>query len=98
MNPDALDDPSGLTLCVQNETVGYSNVIARAGPTRFDVLPGREVCKRLNTSQAGIVLQAQTTGGGASGPLAFRSRLPSPFGCWRWRLDNSRVGTLTPCE
>ena len=84
-------------LCVANETVGYGNIIARAGPTRFDVQPGQTECKRISIA-AGTVLQAASTAGGAAGRLSFRSRLPGTPGCWRWRLDNSGVGTLFPCE
>ena len=91
-------DSNAAELCVQNETVGYGNVVARAGPIRFDVQPGQEVCKRLAGVGSGFTLTARTTGGGAAGPLAFRRELPSPFGCWLWRLDNSRISTLEPCD
>ncbi|MBA3969435.1 MAG: hypothetical protein H0X52_04975 [Gemmatimonadetes bacterium] len=91
-------EPNVLQLCVQNETVGYGSVTARAGPTRFNVQSGREVCRRLQSIGSGVVLQAQTLGGGAAGPLSFRTTLPSPFGCWRWRLTNTPPTSLVPCD
>ncbi len=89
--------PFGLELCVENATVGYGHVIARAGPTRFDVQPGRVVCKRVSAT-GGTNLVAPTFSGGAAGPLAFRRRLPGTSGCWHWRLENARVSDLYPCD
>lgn len=91
---------SELWLCVQNETTGYGNVIARAGLIRFDVMPGREECKRI-TDEPTVTLSAVTTSGGIAGPLAFRTTLQTGGArCWRWRLSNSRASAvdLTPCD
>ena len=90
--------PNALELCVQNETIGYGNVVARAAQTRFDVQPGQQMCKQVNAVGGGVALQAQTTAGGAAGPLSFRRTLTSPFGCWRWVLNNSRATSLAPCD
>lgn len=89
--------PAEAELCVANETVGYGNVIARAQTTRFDVQSGHTECKRINLL-AGTVIQAATTAGGASGRLSFRTRLPGTPGCWLWRLENSGLSSLFPCE
>jgi hypothetical protein len=94
------NDPNALTLCVENGAVGYGNVVARAELTRFDVLPGQTVCKRINPAAARLTLTARTTSGGAAGPLAWSIPLPSTApGCWRWRLGSSAASglDLTPC-
>jgi hypothetical protein len=90
-----------LTLCVENATAGYGNVIARAELTRFDVLPGQTVCKRITPSSPSLTLTARTTSGGAAGPLSYAMNLPSTSpGCWHWRLGNSTASALdlTPCQ
>jgi hypothetical protein len=89
-----------LQLCVQNETVGYGNIVAHAGMVRFDVMPGQQVCKRVPGPGPMIALQATTTGGGAAGPLSYASRLQVGAGrCWTWRLTESPASAydLTPC-
>ena len=97
------DEPAGerLRLCVQNRTTAHGNIIARAGLVRFDVMPGREVCKRIPASGASIRLLAETTGGGSRGPVAYAITLqPGTAPCWRWRLTESSASAadLSPCE
>ncbi|HET7459691.1 MAG TPA: hypothetical protein VFJ82_00530 [Longimicrobium sp.] len=92
--------PRPLRLCVQNETVAYGNVIAYAGPVRFDVMPGREVCKRLAEPGPFVQLRANTTSGGAHGPLSYAARLQvGATRCWAWRLTEAPggAGDLSPC-
>jgi len=96
------DNPTAqsLRLCVQNATVGYGNIVARADLVRFDVMPGREVCRIVPAAGPSILLQAQSTGGGARGPLNYANRLTAGTGgCWRWRLTDSPASQvdLTPC-
>lgn len=89
-----------LQLCVQNETVGYGNIVAHAGMVRFDVMPGQQVCKRVPGLGPFIALQATTTGGGATGPISYVSRLQVGTGrCWTWRLTESPASAydVTPC-
>lgn len=96
---DEPHEPS-LTLCVQNETVAYGNIVARAGMVRFDVMPGQEVCKPLIGTGGYVSLRASTTGGGASGPRHYEQRMPiGGFRCWRWRLTDSPASAadLGPC-
>jgi hypothetical protein len=79
-----------LTLCVENATIAYGNLVARAGPVRFDVMPGQRVCKPLMATGGFIPLRASTTGGGIGGPRTYEARLPvSGYLCWRWRLTDS---------
>lgn len=79
-----------LTLCVENATVAYGNLVARAGPVRFDVMPGQQMCKPLLGAGGFIPLRASTTGGGIRGPRTYEARLPvSGYPCWRWRLTDS---------
>ena len=90
-----------LTLCVQNHTVAYGNLIARAGPVRFDVMPGQEVCKPLIGVGPSIDLRAVTTGGGIGGPRRYEERLPvDGYSCWLWRLTDSPASSadLGPCR
>jgi hypothetical protein len=93
-------DEDRLRLCVQNATVGFGNIVARAGLTRFNVMPGEEQCRAVTVTGMAIELRAATTGGGASGPLSYSERLqPGGSSCWRWRLTNARASSvdLTPC-
>ena len=97
------DNPTAqsLRLCVQNATVGYGNVIARADLVRFDVMPGRQVCKLIAATGASVVLTAESTGGGSNGPLRFATRLNvGGGGCWRWRISDQTASQvdLTPCS
>jgi hypothetical protein len=96
------DNPTAqsLRLCVQNATVGYGNITARADLVRFDVMPGREVCRMVPAAGPSLVLQAQTMGGGGAGPINYATRLTTGAGgCWRWRLTDapSSAVDLTPC-
>jgi hypothetical protein len=90
-----------LTLCVQNDAQGYGNVIARAGPIRFDVMPGKEVCKRVPETGPRIELAATSMGGGAAGPLSLGTILyPTGSRCWRWHLTSAQASQsdVTPCD
>jgi hypothetical protein len=94
-------DDERLRLCVQNATVGYGNIVARAGLTRFNVMPGQEQCRQVTATSIALELRATTTGGGSQGPLSYAERLqPGGSGCWRWRLGNARSSSadLMPCE
>lgn len=93
--------PEPLRLCVENATAAYGALTARAGLTRFDVLPGERVCKPIILTGGSIPLQARTIGGGASGPLSYAERLlPGGSRCWRWRLTDSPASAvdLMPCD
>lgn len=97
--PDA-EDAGGLRLCVRNATVGYGNLVARAGLVRIDVLPGEEVCRRLTGPGPTFALRAETTGGGAAGRLSYTATLQAGgSSCWRWRLTNQpgSASDLMPC-
>lgn len=88
-------------LCVRNGTIAYGNIIARAGLVRFDVMPGREVCKPLPTAGPSVQLLAETTSGGSAGPITYAATLHTAnVRCWRWRLTESRASAtdLSPCE
>ena len=90
-----------LRLCVQNATVAYGNLVARAGIVRFDVLPGQEVCKRVAIAGASVPLRAVTTGGGSGGPRSYAADLlPGTSTCWVWRLSDSPASAtnLMPCR
>jgi hypothetical protein len=90
-----------LRLCVQNETVAYGNIIARANLVRFDVMPGQTECKQLSSASPSIALTARTTGGGRAGPLSYRATLQTGgFSCWVWKLSDSPASTadLVPCH
>jgi hypothetical protein len=87
-------------LCVENAAVAYGNLIAHAGPVRFDVMPGQQVCKRVMGTGAYVALRAVTTGGGLRGPRSYAERLPiGGYDCWRWRLTDSPASSadLGPC-
>jgi hypothetical protein len=92
--------PEPLRLCVENTTVAYGNITARAGNVRFDVMPGETVCKRLLTASPNVALRASTIGGGASGPQTYAATLQTAgYRCWRWRLSDSPASAadLGPC-
>ena len=91
--------PNDLVVCVQNELAAYGNVVARAGGTRFDVMPAETVCRRVISADARLVLTARTTGGGARGPLEFAEPLPaSGPGCWLWRLGPGQGAAALPMD
>ena len=102
-NRDGEPEPSTepVRLCVRNETLGYGNITAHAGPVRFDVIPGEMVCRPVIDAGGGIQLTAVTGGGGAAGPLAYRNTLrPGVLRCWTWRLNNAAGSALDlePCR
>ncbi len=93
-------DPDRLTLCIENATIAYGNLVARAGPIRYDVMPGQQVCKPVMGTGPYVALQAVTTGGGIEGPHRYAERLQiGGFRCWRWRLTDSPASAadLGPC-
>jgi len=92
--------PEPLRLCVENATVAYGNITARAGSVRYDVMPGETVCKRLLTASPNVALRASTIGGGASGPQSYAATLQTGgYRCWRLRLSDSPASAadLGPC-
>jgi hypothetical protein len=91
---------NAMTLCIENATAGYGNVVARVEAVRYEVTPGRSVCRTVTLASASPRLTAVTTGGGTTGPLRFAVNLPSSTGaCWRWRLSGSQTeGALLPCR
>ena len=94
------DDPQALRVCVENSTVGYGVVIARAGLVRFNVQPGHEECRKVMATGVDMVLRAVTTGGGIAGPVSYAQPLePNATGCWRWVLTNASASAanLRPC-
>jgi hypothetical protein len=94
-------DSGRLTLCVQNETVAYGNIVARAALVRFDVQPGEQVCKPVIATGPAIELRATTMGGGVAGPLSYATRLDvGGSSCWRWRLTDAPASAvdLMPCD
>ena len=91
---------NALTLCIENATAGYGNVVARVEAARYEVGPGRTECRQISPAAPAPRLTAVTTGGGAAGPLRFATTLPSSGGgCWRWRVSGTQVeGALIPCR
>ena len=91
---------NAMTLCIENATAGYGNVVARVESVRYEVMPGRTECRTVSIASASPRLTAQTTAGGTTGPLRFATTLPSSSGaCWRWRLSGTQSeGALLPCR
>jgi hypothetical protein len=91
---------NALTLCIENATTGYGNVVARLETTRMEVTPGRSLCREFTPASGSPVITAVTRGGGVTGPLRFSTSLPSGGGaCWRWRLEGVQSeGSLLPCR
>lgn len=91
---------NSLTLCIENATAGYGNVVARVESARFEVRPGQTLCRRIGTAGNAPRLTASTVGGGISGQLRFRTTLPGGgAGCWRWQLSGRETeGALLPCR
>ncbi len=90
-----------MTLCIENATAGYGNVIAYARAVRFEVMPGRTVCKELKEFASTVPLRASTVGGGAAGRLSFSASVEPRHGnCWQWTLSNSRASSFNvlPCD
>jgi hypothetical protein len=92
---------NALTLCIQNATAGYGNVVALIERTRYEVRPGQTSCRQIAAAGTSARLSAHTTAGGERGQLQFATTLPSAgVGCYRWRLagPQSTQGDLLPCE
>jgi hypothetical protein len=95
-----MDDANALTVCIENAAAGYGNIQARVELTRYDIMPGQTVCKRVTVASPRARLTAVTVGGGAAGPIRYDMELPSSApGCWRWRLGSSQASQndLVPC-
>jgi hypothetical protein len=93
--------PQPLMVCVQNGAQAYGNLIARVGTMRYDVMPGKEVCKRITETGPNLALTATTIGGGAAGPLNFATTFyPTGSRCWVWRLTSAQASQsdVVPCE
>lgn len=91
----------GVTLCVENATIGYGDIIARVDQLRLDVGPSQTECRELTNIGGAIPITATTTGGGATGTLSYSATIPSSMpGCWHWRLGNSPASqvALAPCR
>jgi hypothetical protein len=91
---------NAMMLCIENATAGYGNVVARIEAIRYEVLPGRTMCREITPASATPRISAVTTSGGAAGPLRFATTLPSSSGgCWRWRVSGQQTeGSLLPCR
>jgi|SRR5690606_2210529 len=91
-------DPNAVRMCIQNETVGYGNVVAYVNTMRFTVAPGEEECRNVSGSAAGLTIRASTTAGGMGGPLRFAFSLPGGTYCWHWRVTSARTLDVVSCD
>ena len=91
-------DPNAVTLCVQNSSIGYGNIVVYAGTTRFTVYPSEEVCRDVRATGPGLSVRAGSTGGTSTGPLRFAFQLPLSADCWHWRIGNSPVLDIVECQ
>ena len=91
-------DPNAVRMCVENNTVGYGNVVAYANSVRFTVYPGEEVCKQVSVPGPGLTIRGQTSSGGAAGPLRFGFTLPSGTNCWHWRVSSAPTIDVVSCD
>jgi hypothetical protein len=91
-------DPNAVRMCIENTTVGYGNVVAMVGSTRFTVYPGEEVCREVRGAVGGLSIRAGTTGGGATGPLRYAFTLPGGTSCWHWRVTSARTLDIVSCD
>ena len=91
-------DPNAVRMCIENTTVGYGNVTAMVGSTRFNVYSGEEVCKNVHAMAGGLSVRAATSGGGATGPLRFSFMLPGGTYCWHWRVTTARTLDIVDCD
>src|SRR5690606_14593713 len=82
-------DPNAVRFCIENTTVGYGNVVAVVGSTRFTIYPGEEVCRNVHATAGGLAIRASTTGGGMTGPLRYSFTLPGGVYCWHWRVSSA---------
>jgi hypothetical protein len=91
-------DPNAVTLCIENTTVGYGNVVAYASTVRFTVYPGEQVCRQVRPTGGGLPIRASTSGGGMTGPLRFSFTLPGSSACWHWRVSSARGLDVVSCD
>ena len=92
---------NAFTLCLQNATAGYGNVIALIERVRYEVRPGQTSCRQVNPASTSARLVAHTSAGGDRGQLQFATTLPSAGApCYRWRLADSQnpAGNILQCE
>ena len=91
-------DPNAVRMCVENNTVGYGNVVAYANSVRFTVYPGEEVCKQVSVPGPGLTIRGGTTSGGGAGPLRFGFTLPASSTCWHWRVSSAPTIDVVSCD
>ena len=91
-------DPNAVRMCIENETVGYGNVVAQVQTVRFTVYPGEEVCRNVLGTAGGLTIRAQTTAGGSRGPMRFSFVLPGGTYCWHWRVTSAQVLDVVSCD
>lgn len=91
-------DPNAVRMCIENTTVGYGNVVAYVNSVRYTVYPGEEVCRAVSATIGGLSVRAETTAGGAMGPLRFAFSLPGGTYCWHWRVTSGRTLDVVSCD
>lgn len=91
-------DPNAVRMCVENTTVGYGNVVAMIGSTRFTVYPGEEVCRNVHAAAGNLSVRAATTSGGATGRLRYAFTLPGGSSCWHWRVSSAPTLDVVSCD
>lgn len=91
-------DPNAVTLCVENNSIGYGNLIVFAGSTRFTVYPNDQTCRDVRAIGPGLEVRAASTGATAMGPLRFAFQLPGSASCWHWRVTSSQVLDIVECQ
>ena len=94
---------NAFTLCLQNATAGYGNMVALIERVRYDVRSGQTSCKQVNpaTSNARLVAHTIGAGGGTNEQLQFATTLPSAgASCYLWRLSTpqNQAGDILQCE
>lgn len=90
---------SSPTLCIENAAAAVGAVNAASGVTRWHIAPGQTECKVIVGATTNIVVQAQSIGGGAAGPVRYQTDVQSGPGCWYWRLgDTNASSSLWGCE
>jgi hypothetical protein len=90
---------SSPTLFIENAAAAVGAVNASSGVTRWHIAPGQTECKVIVGASTDIIVQAQSIGGGAAGPVRYQTGLQSGPGCWYWRLgDTNASSSLWGCE
>jgi hypothetical protein len=91
-------DPNAIRVCIENITVGYGDLVAMVGTTRFRVSPSDEVCRNVRATAGGLPIRAQTTSGGGTGPLRYAFTLPGGTYCWHWRVSSAPTLDVVSCD